>query len=220
MMRAPVWRSLVKIPDCDPVNEMASTPRASSAIANSAIEMRSPVESSMSNSRRGGDGVTERASANSSSVVLPIAETTTTTRRPLPTVSATRSATFPSRAASATELPPNFWTTIGLSMSVIRSLKDYTTRARLHRCVASSSSSSSAVAPPLRRAQRPKRAAALRRGRTSPRRRITPPTAPNTTRWSRARPIAIRVAGRWRLICSTAWAARSTVATSTTATTI
>ncbi len=63
MMRAPEWRSLVKMPDCEPVNEMASTPRAASAMAKSAIEMRSPVETSMSSSRRGGASVTCLASA-------------------------------------------------------------------------------------------------------------------------------------------------------------
>ena len=45
--------------------------------------MRSPVESSMSSSRPSGSGETSCASAISESVVLPIAETVPTTRRPL-----------------------------------------------------------------------------------------------------------------------------------------
>ncbi len=54
MMRASKWRSLVRMPDCEPVKEMASKPRAWMAMERRDIETRSPVESSMSSSRRGG----------------------------------------------------------------------------------------------------------------------------------------------------------------------
>ena len=56
--------------------------------------MRSPAESSMSSSRRDGLSHTCLARASRSSVVSPIAETTTTTSLPAPLAAATRSATF------------------------------------------------------------------------------------------------------------------------------
>ena len=51
-------------------------------MASSAIEMRSPAVSSMSNSRPDGTGTICSARSISSSVVSPIAETTTTTSWP------------------------------------------------------------------------------------------------------------------------------------------
>src|SRR5438445_682537 len=92
-MRALVWESLVTMPDCEPVKLTAGTPRALRAIESSAIEMRSPAESSMSSSRRAGLSVSFLASASSSSVVSPIGETTTTTSLPAAFAVATRSAT-------------------------------------------------------------------------------------------------------------------------------
>jgi hypothetical protein len=77
-MRALAWRSSVKMPLCEPVNEMAFTPRSWSAMATSAMDTRSPVVTSMSSSRRDGCGETWWASAISSSVVSPMALTTTT----------------------------------------------------------------------------------------------------------------------------------------------
>jgi hypothetical protein len=114
-MRALVWASFVMMPDCEPVKLTAGTPRAFSATPSSAIEMRSPAESSMSSSRRAGRSVMRRARASSSSVVRPIAETTTTTSSPRARVAATRSATFSIRATSATDDPPYFWTTTATS---------------------------------------------------------------------------------------------------------
>jgi hypothetical protein len=67
------------IPDWLPVKLMASPPSSRMAIESSAIEIRSPADSSMSSSRRSGLGETCRASVSSSSVVSPIAETTTAT---------------------------------------------------------------------------------------------------------------------------------------------
>ena len=125
----------------------------------------------MSSSRRGGVGVTVRASANSSSVVLPIAETTTTTRLPSATVAATRSATRPSRAGSATLEPPYFCTTIGFTFALIRctsldsvSYPRYSRRMSLRRL----------LVPLCRFARRCVRSRSARRLR--PRRR--PPVAP------------------------------------------
>ena len=73
----------VRIPACEPVNDTASWPSALIAIDTSAIEIRSPEVSSMSISR--GVRLGRRpahASAISSSVVCPIAETTAHTRLP------------------------------------------------------------------------------------------------------------------------------------------
>ena len=74
------------------------------------LETISPVESSKSSSRGSGSAVTERARWISSSVVLPIAETTTTTPSAASPLRATRSATARMRSAVATELPPYFCT--------------------------------------------------------------------------------------------------------------
>ena len=82
MMRASTWRSLVMMPDWLPVKLIASPPSSRIAIDSSAIEIRSPAESSMSSSRRSGFGETFLAIASRSSVVSPIAETTTTTSCP------------------------------------------------------------------------------------------------------------------------------------------
>ena len=66
------------MPDWLPVKLMASPPSSRIAIDSSAIEIRSPAVSSMSSSRRFGFGETCFASPRRSSVVSPIAETTTT----------------------------------------------------------------------------------------------------------------------------------------------
>ena len=81
-MRALVCEVSVTIPACEPVSEIAWWPRSLIAIAHSAHEIRSPVESSMSISRGSGVGETSSAIAISSSVVLPRAESTATTRWP------------------------------------------------------------------------------------------------------------------------------------------
>ncbi len=57
----------VTIPACEPVSEIARWPRSLIAIAHSAHEMRSPVESSMSISR--GSGVVETSSADGDQLV-------------------------------------------------------------------------------------------------------------------------------------------------------
>ena len=72
--------------------------------------MRSPTESSMSSSRSCGRGETWWASATSSSVVWPIAETTATTLCPRSRASTRRRATRRSFSASPTDVPPNFIT--------------------------------------------------------------------------------------------------------------
>ena len=98
-------------PACEPVYDRASTPRSWIAIASSAIEIRSPAVSSMSSSRAAGVGLTCSARSISSSVVSPIAETTTTTSSPFRLVSTMRRATRLTLSASLTEEPPYFWTT-------------------------------------------------------------------------------------------------------------
>src|SRR3954453_20134437 len=74
--------------------------------------MRSPVERSMSISRGSGRSDTSFAIRISSSVVLPRADRTATTRLPRSARDAIRSAARLIRSASATEVPPNFMTTV------------------------------------------------------------------------------------------------------------
>ncbi len=95
-----------------PVKERASKPRLPIAMASTAIEMRSPAVSNMSSSRGGGAGETCWARSISSSVMSPMAETTTTTSLPSRLVSMMRRATRLTLSASATEEPPYFCTTM------------------------------------------------------------------------------------------------------------
>ena len=97
-------------PACWPVKACASTSNSWIAIDSSAIEIRSPAVSRMSISRCGGVGVIWPARSSRSSVVSPIAETTTTTSFPAAFVCAIRLATRLMLSASATDDPPNFWT--------------------------------------------------------------------------------------------------------------
>ena len=78
------------------------------------IEMRSPAVSSMSSSRGSGTSAIWAAIASSSSVVCPIALTTTITSLPASRVRTTRSATAAIRSTDPTEVPPNFITTMGM----------------------------------------------------------------------------------------------------------
>ena len=107
-MRARPWDDSVMIPAWVPVIETAGTPSACRAIESRAIETCSPVASSMSISRWGGSLLMARARLVSSSVVWPIAETTTTRSWPSSRQAATRRATARIRSTSATEVPPNF----------------------------------------------------------------------------------------------------------------
>ena len=102
----------VTIPACEPVSEIARWPRSLIAIAHSAHEMRSPVERSMSISRGSGVGETSSAIEISSSVVLPRADRTATTRWPCSRAATIRRAARLMRSASATDVPPNFMTTV------------------------------------------------------------------------------------------------------------
>src|SRR6478672_6009799 len=77
------------------------------------MEMRSPAVSSMSISRGGGWGLTSLARSSSSSVLSPMADTATQTSLPAFFASAMRRATRLMLAASASDEPPYFWTTIG-----------------------------------------------------------------------------------------------------------
>ena len=106
------------IPACEPVSEIARWPRSLIAIAHSAQEIRSPVDSSMSISRRSGSGETSSAIAISSSVVLPRADRTATTRLPDSRWATIRLAARLIRSASATEVPPNFMTTVSELVTV------------------------------------------------------------------------------------------------------
>ena len=112
-MRAFVCEVSVTMPACEPVSEIARWPRSLIAIAHSAQEMRSPVDSSMSISRGSGVGETSSAIEISSSVVLPRADSTRDDAVAL-LAGARRSARAARlmRSASATEVPPNFMTTV------------------------------------------------------------------------------------------------------------
>ena len=116
-MRALVCEVSVTIPAWDPVSEMARWPRSLMAMAHSAQDTRSPVESSMSISRGSGCGETSWASAIRRSVSLPRALRTATTRCPASRLATMRWAARLRRSASATEVPPNFMTTVALSMA-------------------------------------------------------------------------------------------------------
>ena len=88
----------------------------------SAIETRvalwcSPVARSTSSSRGSGSSVMPAARPSSSSVVSPMADTTTTRSCPAARSRAIRRATRLMRSAPATEEPPNFWTTRGLGIA-------------------------------------------------------------------------------------------------------
>ena len=107
-IRAFAWLSDVMMPLWLPVKLIAGTFRAFSAIERRAIEIRSPAVRSMSSSRRAGFSVTCRASPSSSSVVCPIAETTTTRSSPWARRAAIFRATSPIFCTSATDVPPYF----------------------------------------------------------------------------------------------------------------
>ncbi len=100
----------VTMPACEPVNDTAGWPWSRIAMHSSDIEIRSPAVSSMSISRAAGTCETPCASCSRSSVVLPIADTTTTTSSPWRRVRTMCSATALMRSASATDVPPYFWT--------------------------------------------------------------------------------------------------------------
>src|SRR4051794_1483786 len=111
-MRAFVCDVSVTMPACEPVREMARCPRSLIAIAHSAHDWRSPVDSSMSISRGSGCGEISCASRISRSVSLPRAESTATTRRPACFFATILPAARLIFSASATEVPPNFMTTV------------------------------------------------------------------------------------------------------------
>jgi hypothetical protein len=119
MIRALPCTSSVITPAWEPVYERALRPRLAIAIANSAIEIRSPAVSSMSSSRAGGSGLTRLARSSRSSVVSPIAETTTTTEWPALRLATIRCATRLMPSASATDDPPYFCTTSATGASLL-----------------------------------------------------------------------------------------------------
>ena len=102
------------IPACEPVYEAARQPRAFTAIASSDIAIRSPAVSSMSSSRGSGIGVSSEAISKSSSVVSPIAETTTTTSLPGLAGADDPVGDALDPLGVPTEVPPYFCTTMGM----------------------------------------------------------------------------------------------------------
>ncbi len=98
------------MPAWGPERATADRPMRFRAMARRVQETISPVERRRSSSRSSGLSVIWPARASSSSVVWPMAETTTTRRSPASRRRAMRSATLRMRWASATEVPPYFWT--------------------------------------------------------------------------------------------------------------
>ncbi len=130
MMRARPCAESVITPAWLPVNERASWPSPAIAIASTAIEIRSPAVSNMSSSRAGGSGETFSASSIRSSVVSPMAETTTQTSCPALRVSTIRRATRLTLSASATDEPPYFCT---IRLTDLRSITvEIRTQGRRH----------------------------------------------------------------------------------------
>ena len=84
-MRAFPWVSSVVMPACQPVSETALSPISSSVIAMSATDICSPVERSISSSRREGLRLYSSERVMRSSVVSPCAESTAATAAPVPT---------------------------------------------------------------------------------------------------------------------------------------
>ena len=140
MIRALVWEESVTIPAWDPVSEIASWPMSWIAIAQSAQEIRSPVESSMSISRATGRSEISSAWLTSSSVVLPRAESTATTRLPASRAATIRPAARLICSAPATEVPPNFITTMSDPSPLISAPEDSGTRLLQSRVCAEMSS--------------------------------------------------------------------------------
>ena len=119
MIRALVWEESVTIPACEPVSEIALWPMSWIAIAQSAQEIRSPVESSMSISRASGRSEISCAISTSSSVVLPRAESTATTRLPCLARGDDPPRGALDSSAPATEVPPNFITTMSPVAAIV-----------------------------------------------------------------------------------------------------
>ena len=111
-MRAFVCDVSVTIPACEPVSEIARWPRSLIAIAHSAHEIRSPVESSMSISRASGVG--ETSSADGDQLVGRLPARREHGDDPLALLARLDDplAARLMRSASATEVPPNFITTV------------------------------------------------------------------------------------------------------------
>jgi len=99
------------------VKDTAFSPKEWMAMASRAMDIRSPVVSSISISRRGGSLDIWRARAVRSSVVSAMAETTTTTLLPRRLARTIRAATALMRRTLETELPPYFWTIIGMVLT-------------------------------------------------------------------------------------------------------
>src|SRR5215210_3025773 len=148
---------MVFMPACRPVSEVAATPLSCRAIARSATDWSSPVESNWSISRGEGSRLTSSASRSSLSVCLPIAETVTTTPKPESWTFFTLSATALMCSAVATELPPYFWTMIPKDVSTLLVLRGLAHRRQGIRFEASGYRLQVGPhKPPSRRVQHPK----------------------------------------------------------------
>ena len=115
MMVALVWVVSVMIPAWLPVKDTASMPEVGQGHDQQGHRDPLPRGEEHVELPGGWTGLTSLANRIRSSVVLPMALTTTTTSSPLRRDRATWSATARMRSASPTEVPPNFWTTSGIS---------------------------------------------------------------------------------------------------------
>ena len=111
-------RVSVCIPACAPDKLIALNPNDLIAIAISVHEINSPVESNKSNSLGEGSFVIELANSINSSVVLPIADTITTTLFPSWYFTEILFAIADICLEVARELPPYFCTNIGKLFSI------------------------------------------------------------------------------------------------------
>ena len=114
MMRASTCRSLVMMPDWLPVKLIASPPSSRIAIESSAIEMRSPADSSMSSSRR--SGLRRHLLGHRQQLVGRVAHRGDHDDDVVPLRAGPHHALGDvlELSTSATLLPPYFWTTIAM----------------------------------------------------------------------------------------------------------
>jgi hypothetical protein len=111
LILALLWAESLLMPACHPVRETAGQPKLFRVKARRAADCCSPVASNISISRPFKNSPVAPANWIRSSVVSPMADTTTTTCCPFIFISRTRQAIFLIFSIEATELPPNFATT-------------------------------------------------------------------------------------------------------------
>ncbi len=118
MMRAAPCAASVRMGICQPCHERAWTPIDWSAMARRPAVTFSPDATIASYSRASCSSAVSRTQPTSWFVVPAMAETTTATRLPASTSRFTCCATFRIRSTLATDVPPNFITTVVMALPV------------------------------------------------------------------------------------------------------